>query len=337
MGCRSLQSRKIIGYEHVFFLFCVLLSCTACYSQNGDRWALSADLLIWTVREAGADNWAEKILTEGSVLPNRHNTLRGVHFPFHSGFRVIGYYQKSDCPWDTRLQYTKFNTTGTDSVDGPPGTIHSSFLGNFYVNNPEGLGITGPAYERAKIRWNLDLHIFDWDIGWHLRTSRMVTFRPYIGLKGGWIHQSVHSVWENPNVTENVFYIGKEKIKNCFWGLGVQVGTEVVWSPFWNRCPEFSFFGDFTSAILYGSWSFFDQFTNDIGEQVDVRVEPVHSGAPMMRGCLGCAWSRFQWQLRLSVEMQVWLDHLKYYSFTGGRLGNQLTLQGGTVGLHVFF
>ncbi len=130
-----------------------------CSLSNAKEFNVFANLLIWTAREAGADNWAEVIDTDGFFLtPNRANRLKEVSFPWDIGFRIGASSASKQKRWDTRAYYTRFYTLGKDDLFGGPGTIHSTFLGNFYVNNPDGLGISGPAYESASINWTIDFN-----------------------------------------------------------------------------------------------------------------------------------------------------------------------------------
>lgn len=302
-------------------------------------WHVHTDLLIWTAREAGADNWAEEIQTKGTPLPSRSNELHGVNFPWDIGFRIGASRQLCWKSFDTSVSYTWFHTKGTNSLSGDPGTIHSTFLGNFYINNSDGSGLSGPSYERAKIKWIIDFNMFDWNAGYTFCCGKCVEFRPYIGIKGGWINQTIDSTWENPDINVNVFEEGTENLRNDFKGIGLAAGVNSKWKLFSKRCHAFYLFGDLSGAMLYGRWNFKDVFKNDLPEQVSIGQNNFHSGTTMVRTFMGIEWTcpsykkRCAFSARLGFEMQVWLDQLKFYSFTGGRLDNQLTLQGGTLEL----
>ena len=41
-------------------------------------------------------------------------------------------------------------------------------------------------------------NIFDWELGRNFWVSKALSLRPFLGLKGGWIHQSIHTKWQNP-------------------------------------------------------------------------------------------------------------------------------------------
>ena len=293
-----------------------------------------ADLIVWTSRVAGADCWAEVITSTGNSLSNN---LRQVNFEWDPGFRVgIDYGMPYD-QWDTKVYYTWFYNLGKDAVASDPGTVHSSYLGNFYVNNLDGLGLTGPAYQSASIDWTIHFNLFDWELGRNFWVSKALAIRPFLGLKSGWITQSIHSTWNNPNLTApHYFNVGVENIKNNFACVGPEIGINTLWN-LYSHQNQFYLFGDFSGAILWGHWSFSDVYQNTLPQEIVVHNHTINSGCSMIRTFVGFGWdvpfnkNLYLFSLKLGYEMQFWLDQLQFYSFTGGRLVNQLTLQGGTL------
>lgn len=295
---------------------------------------LFADLLVWCAKESGSDNWAEVINSNGSTTIC---DIKDVSFDWNAGFRVgLGYGLMHD-QWDTQLYYTRFSTQGNDHVSSNPGSVFSSFLGNFYLNNPTGAGISGIAYQKASIHWTIHSNIFDWELGRAFWVSEALSLRPFIGIKGGWIHQSIHTKWENPHLLagDTFFNIGRENLKNNFWGLGPCGGLNTKWNFIICQNHSFSLFGDLSGAIMWGHWTFSDLFKNDIQQKISVKLSPINSGASMLRTFMGFGWDanfcQFQFSTRLGYEMQFWLDQLQFYSFDTGRLSNELTFQGGTL------
>lgn len=294
-----------------------------------------ADLIVWTAKEAGADCWAEVITSSGLTSSN---DLRQVHFGWDAGFRVgIGYGMQHD-QWDTQAYYTWFQTRGKDHVSSQPGAVHSAFLGNFYVDNAAGAGLSGPSYQKASIDWTIRFNMFDWELGRNFWVSQSLALRPFLGVKGGWIHQSIHTKWHNSTFSgAQSFSLGRENLKNNFWGIGPVAGINTKWNLFAGCSQSFNLFGDFSGAIMWGHWSFDDLFKNDLQQEVSITLPNVNSGASMIRAFMGFGWeadfcqNRYQFSTKLGYEMQFWLDQLQLYFFTGGRLNNELTLQGGTL------
>lgn len=301
---------------------------------NSRMFDIYAHLIVWTAKEAGADCWAEVITSDNLTSSN---DLKEVHFGWDVGFRIgVGYEMKHD-QWVTKLFYTWFHTRGEDSVASHPGGVHSTFLGNFYVNNPTGAGLSGPSYQKANIDWTIHFSMFDWILERSFWVSKSLALSPFLGVKGGWIHQSINSKWHNPELPVDQFFnTGIEALKNNFWGIGPEAGIHMKWKLIGEQ-NQLYLFGDFSGALMWGHWSFSDHYQNDFPQQVSVALQNLNSGASMVRTLMGLGWdadfsqNRYRFSTKLGYEMQFWLDQLQFYSFTGGRLGNQLTFQGGTL------
>jgi hypothetical protein len=326
----------------------VLLAGTAClgayesarFRSEDTSFDVFADLLVWCAQESGTDNWAE-VITGGSTAPVRAD-IRDVRFDWDIGFRVGLNYGVRHDQWDIMLYYTGLRTSGSDSVSSVPNSVYSAFLGNFYVDNASGAGIRGLAYQQARLHWVIDFNIFDWEVGRSCRVGKAVSLRPFLGLKGGWIDQRIHSTWHNPTLppappTFEPFNEGRENLKNNFWGVGPSAGLNTKWALRTRKHHSFSLFGDFSGAIMYGHWTFSDVYKNDIQQEVIVKLADVNSAATMMRMVMGLGWDAssrnagFRFEMKLGYEMQFWLNQLQPYIFDAGRLGNVLTLQGGTL------
>ncbi len=293
------------------------------------------DLLVWTAQESGSENWAEVITVSGST---EHCDVRDVRFDWNPGFRVGFAYGMKHDGWDTQFYYTWFRTRGHDRVSSTPGTVFSAFQGNFYVDNSTGAGISGIAYQKANIHWTIRFNMFDAELGRNFRVSKALSLRPFLGVKGGWIHQSIHTKWHNPNRSGAEFFnTARENLKNNFWGIGPSFGLNTKWDLAVRGDHSFNLFGDLSGAIMWGHWKLADVYKNDIQQEVVVKLSHINSAAFTVRTFLGLGWDvnfsrdRYHFSTRAGYEMQFWLDQLQFYSFDAGRLDNALTLQGGTL------
>lgn len=317
-----------------------LPNVSARFKPDSTSFDLFADLLVWCAQESGTENWAE-VITGGNGSAEICD-IRDIDFDWDAGFRVgLGYGMKHG-QWDTQFYYTWFRTRGNDRVSSVPNSVYSSFLGNFYVDNSTGAGIKGLAYQKASIDWRIHFNIFDWELGRDFWVSKALSLRPFLGLKGGWIHQSMHTKWQNPTLPPpppiyQPFQEGRENLKNNFWGLGPSLGIHTKWKFLSLENHSLSLFGDFSGAFMYGHWTFKDAYRNDILQKVSVKLSDINGGASMFRTFMGFGWEthlnreRIHFSTRLGYEMQFWLDQLQFYSFDTGRLDNELTLQGGTL------
>lgn len=303
------------------------------------------DVFLWCAKESGAENWAQAFNTasNGDLAID----IGEVSFDWDLGFRVgVGYGMEHD-QWDTRLYYTGFWTAGSDSLTTESGEIASGFVGNFYVDNAAGARF-GPSYRKARIEWSIDFNIFDWDLGRSFWVSSAISMRPFIGIKGGWIHQSIDTRWEDPVPTQNIpdpnaFGVARENLKNNFWGIGPNVGLSTQWKFYSFGSNVLCILGDLSVALLYGHWTFEDVYKNEVPDRVALDISHINSGATAIRTFLGLEWgsdwNKCQYRISayLGYEAQFWLDQLQFLSLSTGRLSNPLTLQGGTFGVRFEF
>ncbi|MDR3624097.1 MAG: Lpg1974 family pore-forming outer membrane protein [Chlamydiales bacterium] len=292
-----------------------------------ERVSVFADLLVWNATESGADNWAQVFSTSG-FSPTID--VLDVAFDWNPGIRLGLNWDMGYDGWDTQFFYTWFCTHGYDQDMAPAGGyVASSFIGNFFANNSGGTGLSGPKYQSANIKWSLYFSIFDWELGRNFQVANILTLRPFIGLKGGWINQRIDSNWQNPIDTTPSFTSAVENLKNDFWGIGPSLGLNTKW----DLGSSFHFFGDFSGALLWGHWTFADLYQNNVPESVTVNLSNINGVAPMTRAFMGFGWQKC-WSgsricMRLGYEMQFWLNQLQYYVYNTARLNNQLSFQGG--------
>lgn len=327
------KTEPIQRIEPVQETCCPLLpNCSARLRNVCTSFDLFADVLVWTARQSGTENWAQ-VIGPGT----RFLKLQSVSFPWDVGLRVgVDYGMKHD-QWDTLFAYTWFQTKGTDRVS-TPFELNTSFTANFYVNNASGGGFKGPLYKKGAIQWRILFNMFDWELGRKYWAGSDLSLRPFLGLKGGWIHQTTHTQWQNPNIPDpSSFGTATENIKNNFWGIGPSGGLSTKWKLGALCSHLFSLFGDFSGAILAGRWTFSDIYKNAVPIVVSIENPSVFGAASMLRGLMGFEWDtsfnteRFYFTMRVGYESQFWLDQLQIYQFDIGLQDLLLTLQGATV------
>ncbi len=317
-----------------------LPNVSARFKPDSTDFDIFADLLVWWAKPSGAESWADVIVANGA---KETCDLRNVRFGCDAGFRIgVGYGMRHD-QWDTQLYYTWFHTSGKDRVSSSPGSVYSPFLGDFYVDNPAGKGVSGVPYQRANIDWTIRFNMFDWELGRKFWISERLSLRPFLGLKGGWIDQSIDTKWQIPDLSNPIlvdpipFNTARENLKNNFWGLGPCGGVDTLWNLFANQNHSFSLFGNLSGAIMYGHWTFGDVYKNDVDQRITLTLPHLNSGSTMLRTLLGFEWDanfsqdRYRFSTKLGYEMQFWLDQLQFYSLAGAQLTNVLTFQGGTL------
>lgn len=327
----------------LFVLACSCYLSAECYPQCGlpnlpeiqcQKVQIFGDVLVWNAAESGMENW-------GLVFSGPNIDIQTVEFDWNVGFRGGIDYALIHDEWDTKLYYTWFHTAGSAHAGPANGGFFSAYLGNFYINNPNGANDFGAVYQSGSIHWDLHFNTIDWELGRAYWVSSALVLRPFFGLKGGWIDQKIDTRWQNPIRSALVFTSATEDLKQEFWCIGPSGGFESKWKLISYNSYCFSLFGDFSGALLWGKWTFDDVYTNDAPAKVLVTEPDVVGGTSMLRGLMGfqwdLGWERLNLSLKAGYEAQFWFEQLRLYIFNQGQVNNVLTLQGGSFELNLNF
>ncbi len=280
-----------------------------------------ASALYWRAGETV--DWAHVLTSSSNSVQDSYKTIA---FNWDPGFRIgLGYNMIHD-QWDTQITYTKFQTEATDHGSGP---ITSGFLA-------ARLSLLEP-FQTGKIRFNLHYNMFDWDLGRSFLVSRSLSLRPFIGIKAGWIDQTIHAEWTKPN------FSAKESVKNNFEGAGPRGGVNGQWILGNVNRHVFSLIGNVAGAFMWGHWTLRDQFTDTFLTKTSVPMKNRNFGALMLQALLGVEWgfnfdnNRSHFSLKASYEIQDWMNHFQVFTNDSGTDNLDLFLQGLTMGLRLDF
>jgi hypothetical protein len=313
------------------------LPCAPCEQTTpGCRRHFFADALYWTVREGAAENWAQIITPHDGLWTNIGTaTVIDAPFDWKAGLRVGVGAQRAD-GLDMALSYTNFHTSAASQASGE---VYSAFMGNFYIDNPDGSDY-GPHYHHASIDWGFDFHTIDFEIGRKFAIGTNLELRPFLGLKAAIINQTIKSNWQYPiDVVGGKhphfydFTSATEDMTLKFWGIGPSLGTTIAMPLCHRDRYSLKLFGTPSGAIMFGHWTFSEQYNNDAHSSVTIDMDPITGAATLLRGVIGFEWEQYFARatstVRLGYEAQFWLSQMQFYSYNIGRLNNVTSLQGG--------
>lgn len=288
------------------------------------NWDFFGDFLIWYASEKPSSNWANGTFTNIKNL-NFYDQVdvATAAFDWNYGFRAgVGYTMEHD-RWDTQLYWSWFRTeaeSAVPSIHSLINTVYLEFDGSF-LNGDQFLG------KGARINWNLLYNMIDWELGRNCSISKALCLRPFIGLKGGWIHQTLDAK------IDLVSFVGTENLQNRFWGIGPSGGVNTQWEMGRFSSHSFNLLGEFASAMMWGNWNVKDVYKNPTAE-VPVRSNMTSLGSLTLRGFLGIGWDthtcRYGFAVKLGYEMQIWFNQLRIPTLQQLPVHGDLTLQGGT-------
>lgn len=307
-------------------------------TRTSGKWALSADAFVWYASEEASAVWAD-ILKIGNNTSSF--TAQDLTFNWDPGFRVGAGYNLDYDQWDTQLYWTWFRTEAHQSKALSPQFIPvgSGALVTEQVH-PEffAADLSSSFSQSAKIRWSLLYNMFDCELGRSYWVSKGLSIRPFIGIKGGWIDQSIHVKYGNLIIASAPTTLSaKEQVKNNFWGVGPAGGVNTKWKVRTFRSHYPSLFGDFSAATMWGTWMCSDVYKATNGQKIIVHTRNSTLGALMLRGFMGMGWDvdfnkgRSHFATRLGYEMQLWVNQLRVATSQLIRLHGDLTLQGVTL------
>lgn len=210
-------------------MFCFLLLLNS--SLYASSISPYAEALYWTTREGSADNWAQ-VIPEPLSEKNQIQIL-DVLFQWSPGFRA-GLKYAPQSFWTLNLYYTYYSTQGNRNSPSGASGVYSSFFGNFYVDNPDGSGLSGPYYKMGAIHWDLVDHNLDLELSHNYSIDEQFNLKPIIGIKTGIIRQQINTYWQmpfNPSTHQpnSSFSSAEENITNNFWGIGPSMGLQASW------------------------------------------------------------------------------------------------------------
>jgi hypothetical protein len=288
------------------------------------RWAASADFLAWFASEETSSIWADVI----SVGNNTSTwAAKGFNFKWDYGFRLgVGYDLVYD-QWDTLITWTWFRTDVKHQIPfEPDASISPEFFAAY---------LSGDTPQSMSARWDLLLNMFDWELGRSCWISKNLSLRPFLGIKGGWINQSIHAKYYNLTIKDVLTHnSGNEHLKNNFWGIGPLGGINSLWKVRNFGSHFLDFFGNFSIASMWGTWHCSDVYKNTVSQTSSVNTKNSTLGALMFRGFMGIGWdidfnaSKSHFSTKLGYEMQLWVNQLRFATFQVQRLHGDLTLQG---------
>lgn len=283
-----------------------------------------ADALYWYTNETL--DWAFTLTSNQKSVQTAYKTLS---FDWAPGFSIgLGYNLEHD-QWDTKARYTWFQSKATDHVN-------ESVTPAFFASR---LSFLEP-FASGKVSLNLHYNMFDWDLARNFLVSKYLFFRPSIGLKGGWITQTIDTDWIISNFLFPTASTASENLKQKFHGVGPKGGVTGKWC-FGNiRSHFFSFIGQIEAGYLWGHWSIRDNFIDNLSTVINVETLNRNFGSFVLHSFIGFGWDcnfnhdRSHFRIKLGYEIEDWFNHLQIFSDASGSQNNNLILQGFNFGLY---
>lgn len=316
-----MKKRQIMGF--------LLLSSLSFFSVAEGQVTLFEDLIYWNASQQSTSPWA--YVQTFNVPPAATFIEPNVHFGWSPGLKVGINYEKPSFV-DTKLYWTYFSTKTHEGIVAAPNEfIIPEFFNGFTTQN---------LFNRAQLDWKMIFNMIDAELGHTFEPIDTLGVRPFIGIKGGTINQSIHSSWQEQLLNFTV-YSATEDLKNNFYGVGPSFGLDTTW----HLNKNFSIRGDLSTALLWGHWNIQDTYFRPAALLGIIPEKIINSntnnsmlGAFMASYFLGLEWifqAKALVTLKAGYEMQFWSNQLRLPMFQALPIHGDLTLQGATCGISI--
>lgn len=285
------------------------------------------DLLYWRASQETTSPWAYMQTTNGP--PGAVYTEPNVSFNWSPGIRVGALYEPVSF-FDTKLYWTYFSTKSKEAITAPAGQF---FIPEFFNGFT-----TLDLFNAAQLDWKLIMNMIDFEVGHAFKPINSLTLRPFIGVKGGTINQSIHSAWEAhfDNLTA---YSARESLKNNFWGMGPSFGIDGTFALF----EHLNIRSDLSTALMWGHWHIEDIYSRPAAllglipqTTITSNRKDAKLGTLMVKYFLGMDMTfkaKALVTIKAGYEMEFWSNQLRLPMFQALPVHGDLTLQGVTCGI----
>jgi hypothetical protein len=145
-------------------------------------------------------------------------------FDFHSGFKVAFGTNLNHDNWMAVAEYTRLHTRdhASATVSLSP---YVAYLAPFYESSGNSTG----KCSSAAGHWQLKYDMIDFSFGRPCYVGTHLTFKPFFGLRGGWIDQHLDAEYTNLSNVPAVYSMGNVWNRSNSWLVGPRAGVGMNW------------------------------------------------------------------------------------------------------------
>lgn len=361
------------------------LNCArASVTLEGLLWTANLDGLQFAIQNSESSSLASSGVSINNSSAYYDAQLLHPKSQWDYGFRFgLGYVLSHD-GWDLQANWTHLRNIANQHVEIDlqfipdrlyilysaivPGPENSKGVSDLSLTPPM---LTNPTADNVHARWKLHLELFDLELGREFYTSRYLTLRPHLGLRGVSIRQKYDIDYQGGAFTEmGIVLVDDVDFKNNFWGIGPRGGLNSLWHWSRNCCGDWSFYGNLALSLIYGRFEIEQnenvENTNGIVTNSDLNVLSIQNDFRATRAltdlALGIRFDRdykdtnthfalwLGWEQHIAFNMNQWVYYNSFPSTAGhasptspstyttySPQEGDLTTQGWTLGLEIDF
>lgn len=272
--------------------------CNCCYAG----WIFKADFLHLKPRRSGLG--FAVLDPVGTGVPMTGQPIQALDFGRDSGLRTrLG--RRTASSWDVAFEYTYFQADDRRGFNPGGGQVLAS------LSSP-ATGLTNADSAIAKA--DLQMDVFDLEVGRWLHVFDAISFRPLIGLRYALLNQDLQADYDG-----GAFVNGRVEAPVNFRGLGARVGGATDC----NLGCGFQLIGKSAVTLIAGEFDALRREQNAGATTVDV-ANQFERIVPVLEVAVGIQWQKKGWTLAAGYELSNWFNTISPTdfadSFNGGAL-----------------
>lgn len=249
---------------------CYEETCNPCYCLGPENYGVNAAVrprtccgdfmitvagLYWIAHQDGMEYAVQTNVTNTNSAGMR-NLIDAKYlnpdFDWNWGFKAGLTYNTTCDGWDVGVVWTRYRGKAS-SHDEAETDDNQTLLPLWSALQPPNAPLFATDIEA---NWDLDLDLIDFELGREFWNSRLLTLRPFIGVRVALIRQDYDlkfkgGSWSTAGVSGTPVN-GLVDLDNDFKGAGLRAGLDSVW----NFGCGWAIYGDFAANIIYGKFDF---------------------------------------------------------------------------------
>ncbi len=284
--------------------------------QDGMEYAVDNRVKNPNVTSGVTSTIPDSILELNNLIDSQYQTP---NYSWDIGFKFgIGYATTCD-GWDFGLVWTSFKDTASDHIEAEIDDNHTLLPLWSAFSSVVGSVLYATDIQTA---WKLQLNLVDFELGRNFWTSRLLSLRPFIGLRFAQINQdfeiehkggSWSQITGNTSQVRQPAFNNQVDISNNYKGVGLRAG----FNTFWNLGCGWALTGDLASSIIYGRFNIDHDETNRQASTPHYKSsilethESFRASRAMLDLALGIQWGGLFCDCKYGITVNLgWEHHL---------------------------
>ncbi len=175
-------------------------------------------------------------------------------------------------------------------------------------SSPLGALLLGTFASEASSHWDLRLNLYDLELARDYFTSKYLSIRPHVGLRGATIKQTIKAKYLGGIYAGEVVYSPTSmNAKNYFYGIGPRVGANLLW----QFVSHWGLYGNISGSLLYGKFHASQQYSGQMSLQIteDETIEVFSTPGNFQE-------ERTPWRVRTNIDSGVGLEWETFFAKT---------------------